>query len=67
MSRRWRRWLVLAKTSRNGSLSLRLRRLLGATCLSVLFMLALLPVLQTAFSLAFERVIEARLAAGEKP
>ncbi|MFG3502148.1 ATP-binding protein [Pseudomonas sp. NPDC047963] len=63
MSRRWRRWLVLAKTSRNGSLSLRLRLMLGATCLTVLFMLALLPVLQTAFSLAFERVIEERLAA----
>ncbi|MGE6528477.1 ATP-binding protein [Pseudomonas sp. NPDC077382] len=63
MSRRWRRWLVLAKTSRNGSLSLRLRLMLGATCLAVLFMLALLPVLQAAFSLAFERVIEERLAA----
>jgi two-component system sensor histidine kinase PhoQ len=37
--------------------------MLGATCLAVLFMLALLPVLQAAFSLAFERVIEERLAA----
>jgi two-component system sensor histidine kinase PhoQ len=37
--------------------------MLGATCLAILFMLALLPVLQAAFSLAFERVIEERLAA----
>ncbi|WP_345772237.1 ATP-binding protein [Pseudomonas sp. KSR10] len=63
MSRRWRRWRVLARTSRRGSLSLRLRLMLGATCLAILFMLALLPVLQAAFSLAFERVIEERLAA----
>lgn len=63
MSRRWRRWLVLARTTRNGTLSLRLRLMLGATCLAVVFMLALLPVLQAAFSLAFERVIEERLAA----
>ncbi len=63
MSRRWRRWLVELRASRNGSLSLRLRLMLGATCLAVLFMLALLPVLQAAFSLAFERVIEERLAA----
>ncbi len=63
MSRRWRRWLVLARTSRNGSLSLRLRLMLGATGLAILFMFALLPVLQAAFSLAFERVIEERLAA----
>jgi two-component system sensor histidine kinase PhoQ len=63
MSRRWRRWRVLARSSRRGSLSLRLRLMLGATCLAILFMLALLPVLQAAFSLAFERVIEERLAA----
>ena len=63
MSRRWRRWLVLARTTRNGTLSLRLRLMLGATCLAVVFMVALLPVLQAAFSLAFERVIEERLAA----
>ncbi len=63
MSLRWRRWLVMARTARNGSLSLRLRLMLGATGLAFLFMLALLPVLQAAFSLAFERVIEERLAA----
>ncbi len=63
MSLRWRRWLVELRASRNGSLSLRLRLMLGATCLAILFMLALLPVLQAAFSLAFERVIEERLAA----
>ena len=63
MSRRWGRWLVLARAARNGSMSLRLRLMLGATGLAVLFMLALLPVLQAAFSLAFERVIEERLAA----
>ena len=53
----------MARTARNGSLSLRLRLMLGATGLAFLFMLALLPVLQAAFSLAFERVIEERLAA----
>ncbi|HAB63365.1 MAG TPA: histidine kinase, partial [Pseudomonas sp.] len=63
MSLNWRRWRVLAQAARNGTLSLRLRLMLGATCLAVLFMLALLPVLQAAFSLAFERVIEERLAA----
>ena len=63
MSRRWGRWLVLARAARNGSMSLRLRLMLGAAGLAVLFMLALLPVLQAAFSLAFERVIEERLAA----
>jgi len=63
VSRRWRRWLVLARASRNATLSLRLRLMLGAACLAILFMLALLPVLQTAFSMAFERVIEERLAA----
>lgn len=63
MSLRWRHWRVLARATRNGSLSLRLRLMLGATCLAILFMLALLPVLQAAFSLAFERVIEERLAA----
>ena len=64
MTLRWRRrWRLLARASHNGSLSLRLRLMLGATCLAFLFMLALLPVLQAAFSLAFERVIEERLAA----
>lgn len=63
MSRCWGRCLVLARAARNGSMSLRLRLMLGATGLAVLFMLALLPVLQAAFSLAFERVIEERLAA----
>ena len=65
MIRRWGRWLVLARAARNGSMSLRLRLMLGATGLAVLFMLALLPVLQAAFSLAFERVIEERLANAE--
>jgi len=63
VNRRWNRWRVRARTTRNGGLSLRLRLMLGATLLAVLFMLALLPVLQAAFSLAFERVIEERLAA----
>ena len=45
MSLNWRRWRVLARAARNGTLSLRLRLMLGATCLAVLFMLALLPVL----------------------
>jgi two-component system sensor histidine kinase PhoQ len=63
MSRRWRRLMVLARTKRNATMSLRLRLMLGATCLAIIFMLALLPVLQAAFSLAFERVIEERLAA----
>lgn len=63
MNRRRRRWRVLVRSARRGSLSLRLRLMLGATCLAILFMLALLPVLQAAFSLAFERVIEERLAA----
>ncbi|WP_459705816.1 ATP-binding protein [Stutzerimonas marianensis] len=58
-----RRWLARARVRRNGGLSLRLRLMLGATLLAVLFMLALLPVLQAAFSLAFERVIAQRLAA----
>jgi len=44
-------------------MSLRLRLMLGATGLATLFMLALLPALQGAFSLTFERVIEQRLAA----
>ena len=44
-------------------MSLRLRLMLGAAGLAALFMLALLPALQGAFSLTFERVIEQRLAA----
>lgn len=44
-------------------MSLRLRLMLGATGLATLFMLALLPALQGAFSLTFERIIEQRLAA----
>ncbi len=43
--------------------SLRLRFMLGATVLAVLFMLILLPLLQSAFHLAQEDVIEQRLAA----
>ncbi len=44
-------------------MSLRLRLMLGAASLAALFMLALLPALQGAFSLTFEKVIEQRLAA----
>jgi two-component system sensor histidine kinase PhoQ len=43
--------------------SLRSRLMLGAAALAVLFMLALLPVLQGAFRSALENVIEQRLAA----
>jgi two-component system sensor histidine kinase PhoQ len=43
--------------------SLRGRLMLGATMLAVLFMLALLPALQRAFSLTLEDVIEQRLMA----
>lgn len=43
--------------------SLRLRFMLGATVLALLFMLILLPLLQNAFSIAQEDVIEQRLAA----
>lgn len=63
MSRRWRRLLARARSGLHGGMSLRLRLMLGATCLAILFMLALVPVLQAAFSLAFERVITQRLAA----
>ena len=42
--------------------SLRLRLMLAATTLAVLFMLALLPAMQGAFSLALEDSIEQRLA-----
>ena len=63
MSRRWRRHRARARSLLTGALSLRLRLMLGAAALAVLFMLALLPVLQGAFSLTFEKVIEQRLAA----
>ncbi|WP_217477536.1 ATP-binding protein [Stutzerimonas stutzeri] len=63
MSRRGHSGWIRAKASRNENSSLRLRLMLGAACLAIVFMLALLPVLQAAFSLAFERVIEDRLAA----
>lgn len=43
--------------------SLRLRLMFGAAALAVLFMAALLPSLQKAFSLALENSIEQRLAA----
>lgn len=43
--------------------SLRLRLMLGAAGLAVLFMLALLPVLSKAFDTAMEQAIEKRLAA----
>ena len=42
--------------------SLRLRLMLAATTLAVLFMLALLPAMQGAFSLALQDSIEQRLA-----
>lgn len=63
MSRRWRRFQARARTLLTSAMSLRLRLMLGAAGLAVLFMLVLLPVLQGAFSLTFERVIEQRLAA----
>jgi len=63
MSRRWRRLQARVRHQLNGAMSLRLRLMLGAAGLAVLFMLALLPALQGAFSLTFERVIEQRLAA----
>lgn len=43
--------------------SLRVRLLLGAAALSVLFMIALLPALQRAFTIALENAIRQRLAA----
>ena len=42
--------------------SLRLRLMLAAMTLAVLFMLALLPAMQGAFSLALQESIEQRLA-----
>jgi two-component system sensor histidine kinase PhoQ len=53
----------MSRRLRSGALSLRLRLMLGAAGLAMLFMLALLPALQGAFSLTFEKVIEQRLAA----
>lgn len=43
--------------------SLRVRLMIGAATLAVLFMLALLPALQRAFSIALENAIQQRLAA----
>lgn len=43
--------------------SLRLRLMIGAATLAVLFMAALLPALQRAFSIALENAIQQRLAA----
>ncbi|MDN6857349.1 ATP-binding protein [Pseudomonas sp. CAN2814] len=43
--------------------SLRLRLMIGAAILAVLFMAALLPALQRAFSIALENAIQQRLAA----
>jgi len=63
MSRRWRRLQARIRTRLGGAMSLRLRLMLGAASLAALFMLALLPALQGAFSLTFEKVIEQRLAA----
>ncbi|WP_278379323.1 ATP-binding protein [Stutzerimonas kunmingensis] len=63
MNRRWRRLQARVRHRLRGAMSLRLRLMLGAAGLAALFMLALLPALQGAFSLTFERVIEQRLAA----
>jgi len=63
MKRHWFRLYGPARPALNGRMSLRLRLMLGAACLAILFMLALVPALQAAFSLAFERVITQRLAA----
>ncbi|WP_312398216.1 ATP-binding protein [Stutzerimonas kunmingensis] len=63
MNRRWRRLQARVRHPLRGAMSLHLRLMLGATGLAALFMLALLPALQGAFSLTFERVIEQRLAA----
>ena len=63
MSRPSRRLQARVRARLSGAMSLRLRLMLGAAALAVLFMLALLPALQGAFSLTFERVIEQRLAA----
>ncbi|EXF42833.1 two-component sensor PhoQ [Pseudomonas sp. BAY1663] len=63
MNRRWRRLRARIGSRRGGAMSLRLRLMLGAASLAALFMLALLPLLQGAFSLTFEKVIEQRLAA----
>ena len=43
--------------------SLRVRLMIGAATLAILFMLALLPALQRAFSIALEDAIQQRLAA----
>ncbi|WXL27986.1 ATP-binding protein [Ectopseudomonas mendocina] len=45
------------------SFSLRTRLMLGATALAVVFMLALLPILRSAFVIALEESIETRLSA----
>ncbi len=44
--------------------SLRIRLMLGAAALAVLFMLALLPALQRAFGIALENTIEHRQGGG---
>jgi two-component system sensor histidine kinase PhoQ len=54
--------LSVTLLSRRGG-SLRLRLMLGAGALAVVFMLALLPVLRGAFVIALEQSIEQRLAA----
>ena len=63
MKRGWRRLQTNMHSLTSRAMSLRLRLMLGAAILAALFMLALLPVLQGAFSLSFEKVIEQRLAA----
>ena len=57
MSGGWR-WLT-----RRGAFSLRLRLMFGSAVLAVIFMLALLPVLRSAFLIALEQSVEKRLAA----
>ncbi|MEH6566003.1 MAG: ATP-binding protein [Halopseudomonas sp.] len=57
MSSAWRR------VRRRWSSSLRLRLMFGSAVLAVLFMLALLPALRSAFLIALEQSVEKRLAA----
>ncbi|MBA1273235.1 histidine kinase [Pseudomonas azotifigens] len=63
MTRRLQRLLLRGRAISRGEMSLRTRLMLGAACLAILFMLALLPALQGAFRLTMQGVIEQRLAA----
>lgn len=53
----------LRRLQKRWSSSLRLRLMFGSTVLAVVFMLALLPVLRSAFLIALEQSVEQRLAA----